>query len=259
MRFLHGARTLRRNRKGDPFKGTRPFTSICLRVFCIAMPRSSRVAPGGLVYHVLNRANGRLPLFETDQDYLAFYRVLERACQRHPLKIYGWCIMPNHWHFVAGPRQEGDLSRFFGYLGLTHATRWQAFRGVVGAGHVYQSRFKNFIIQKDEHLEWVLRYVERNALKANLVQRAQDWPWSSLHVRRHGPDELRRLLQAWPIPMPDDWIDWVNQPLTAAENDAVVLSLRRGRPLGGTRWTQNVLARHPALGTSFRPRGRPPG
>src|SRR5205823_2694908 len=124
----------------------------------VPMPRIARVAPGGYIYHVLNRANGRVPLFRKQQDFQAFYRVLLQAYQRFPTRLLAWCIMGNHWHFLAWPGEDGELSRFFGYLGLTHATRWQAAHNAVGSGHVYQGRFKNFLVQRDEHLEWVIRY-----------------------------------------------------------------------------------------------------
>ena len=84
-----------------------------------------------------------------------------QAHQRHPIPILAWCIMSNHWHFVVRPRRDGELSRFFGYLGLTHAARWQAAHNAAGMGHVYQGRFKNFMVQQDAHLLTVLRYVEQ--------------------------------------------------------------------------------------------------
>jgi putative transposase len=219
------------------------------------MPRPARVAPGGFVYHVLNRANGRSNLFRKEQDFLAFYDVLIQAHTRHPTRILGWCIMPNHWHFVAWPREDGELSRFFGYLGLTHATRWQVAHNAVGTGHVYQSRFKNFMIQQDEHLLWVLRYVERNPLRAGLVQRAQDWSWSSLHARMNGPTEIGNLLSDWPIERPKNWIEQVNRPQSEEEEEAIRTANHRGRPLGGEAWLQRTIARHD-LQTTLRPRGR---
>src|SRR5262245_39266556 len=142
------------------------------------MPRIARVAPGGMVYHVLNRANGRLRIFRKPQDFAGFYSALQATMTRHPMRILGWCLMSNHWHFVVWPREDGELSRFFGYLGLTHAARWQTAHGAVGTGHVYQARFKSFMIEADAHLAWVLRYVERNPLRAGMVRRAEDWPYS---------------------------------------------------------------------------------
>jgi putative transposase len=165
--------------------------------------------------------------------------------------------MPTHWHFVAWPREDGELSRFFGYLGLTHAARWQAAHGAVGTGHVYQSRFKNFLVQRDEHLMWVLRYVERNPLRAGLVTRTQDWRWGSLWAReREGP--MREMLSDWPIARPRDWAAEVNRAQSPAEEEAVRLATRRGRPLGKQRWVAEV-ARKYDLQSTLRPRGRQTG
>ena len=85
------------------------------------MPRVARKAPGGLVYHVLNRANGRLRLFKKDEDYAAFEKVLLAAFERVPIRILAWCLMPNHWHFVLWPRKDGELTAFMRWLSLTHA------------------------------------------------------------------------------------------------------------------------------------------
>jgi putative transposase len=132
------------------------------------MPRRARSIIGGYAYHVLNRANGRLRLFRKEADYLAFEKVLAQACQRVPLRILGYTIMPNHWHFVVWPRRghDDEVSEFFRWLTVTHSLRWHAHRNTTGMGHVYQGRFKSFPIEQDEHLSTVLRYVERNPLRA---------------------------------------------------------------------------------------------
>src|SRR4051812_23155455 len=128
----------------------------------LLMPRFGRKAPGGLVYHVLNRANGRVRLFKKEEDFRAFERVLLEAWKRAPIRILGWCIMSNHWHLVLWPEKDGQLSRFMGWLTLTHAQRWKQVHAAVGQGHLYQGRFKSFPIEEDRHLLTVLRYVERN-------------------------------------------------------------------------------------------------
>jgi REP-associated tyrosine transposase len=211
-----------------------------------------------MVYHVLNRANGGLRLFRRDADFVAFENVMLEAHARNPLRILAWCIMSNHWHFVVWPREDGELSRFFGHLGLTHAARWQAAHDAVGMGHVYQARFKNFMVQEDEHLLTVLRYVERNPLRAKAVRRAEDWPWSSLHVRLHGPGRMRELPCDWPIARPRNWTELVNQPQTQAEVDAIQTATKRGRPLGGDSWVKTMAQRH-SLQSTLRPRGRQRG
>jgi putative transposase len=164
------------------------------------MGRPLRAAPGELVYHVLNRANGRQRLFEHDGDYAAFERVLHEARERVAMRLLAYCVMPNHWHLVLWPYRDGDLSRFLGWLTLTHTQRWHAYRQTVGTGHLYQGRFKSFVVQTDDHLLSVCRYVERNAVRAGLVERAEAWRWSSLwpanagkRLADHTTDELARV------------------------------------------------------------------
>jgi len=132
------------------------------------MGRPRRVAPGGYVYHVLNRANARLRIFDDSADYEAFERVLLQAVERTQTRLLAYCVMPNHWHLVVWPKTDGELSRFVGWLTLTHTQRWHAHRRSAGAGHLYQGRFKSFPVQEDEHFYSVCRYAERNALRANL-------------------------------------------------------------------------------------------
>src|SRR5687768_8950804 len=134
------------------------------------MPRRPRACPGGYVYHVLNRAAGRLRLFRSAADYRAFERVLVEAHARHPLPILDYCLMPNHWHFAVHPTSDGEVTAFFRWLTHTHAMRWHVAKGAVGVGPLYQSRFKSFPVENDDaRLLTVLRYIGRNALRAGLV------------------------------------------------------------------------------------------
>jgi putative transposase len=220
------------------------------------MPRVARVAPGGWVYHVLNRAVARRPLFRREPDYAAFEEVLGEAYQRHPTRILAWCLMPNHWHFVLWPRADGELTAFLRWLAHTHAMRWQVAHGTVGWGHVYQGRFKSFPVQTDEHVLTVCRYVERNALTAGLVPRAEAWRWGSLWVRRSGGRELRGLLSEGPVDWPRNWVPEVNTPLSPKEVEAVRLCVTRGRPLGSEAWQARTAARL-GLAHTLRPEGRP--
>jgi REP element-mobilizing transposase RayT len=141
------------------------------------MPRPLRIVPGGFVYHVLNRANGRRRIFDRDEDYRAFERVLAEIQGRIPMRVLAWCLMPNHWHLVLWPARDGDLSDYMRLVTLTHTQRWHAYRATTGSGHLYQGRFKSFVVQDDTHFLTVCRYVEGNALRAKLVTRAEDWRW----------------------------------------------------------------------------------
>jgi putative transposase len=222
------------------------------------MPRRARSIVGGYAYHVLNRANGRLRLFKKDADFAAFEAVLAEALERVPLRILGYTLMGNHWHFVVWPRQRqhDEVSEFFRWLTLTHSQRWHAHHGTSGMGHVYQGRFKSFPIAADDHLLAVLRYVERNPLRAGLVTRAERWRWGSLYRRVHGTDEERALLAEPPIPLGRRWRDHVNQPQSELEVAAIRRSVVRGQPFGSDAWRRKV-TRQLGLEHTFRPRGRP--
>jgi putative transposase len=220
------------------------------------MPRAARIAPGGLVYHALNRAVARLPLFQKDGDYEAFERVLAEALQEHPTRLLAYCLMPNHWHFLLWPAQDGELTAFLRWLTNTHTMRWHAHYHTQGSGHLYQGRFKSFPIAADEHLYTVLRYVERNALRAGLVRRAERWRWSSLWRRLHPDGRPALALHPWPVPEPDNWVELVNQPQTEAELEAVRRAVARGCPFGTLAWQERT-ARRLGLEFTLRPRGRP--
>ena len=157
------------------------------------MPRAARKAPGGQVYHVLNRSFGKMHLFGKDADLEAFQRVMIEAHQRHPIRILSYCVLSNHWHFAVWPDADGQVTAFFRWLAHTHAMRWRVAHRTVGYGHLYQGRFKSFPVQSDEHLLTVLRYIERNAVGAGLVVRAEHWRWSGLWARIHGEDAIKAI------------------------------------------------------------------
>ena len=235
------------------------------------MPRATRAAAGGVVYHVLNRASGRRALFKRDEDYALFEKVLAEAHQRVAMRTVGYCVMPNHWHLLLWPRGDGDLSEFMRWLTVTHTQRWHAGHGTAGTGHVYQGRFKSFPVQRrragsagraagvvrTEDPFWtLLGYVERSALRAGLVARAEDWRWSSLWRRTFGGAELRSLLTDPPEGFPPDWLARVNEQ----ESEEALVRMRqcvaRGRPFGQAGWVKRTAARL-GLASTLRPRGRP--
>jgi putative transposase len=219
------------------------------------MGRPLRAAAGGIIYHVLNRANGRQVMFDKPQDYQVWENVLMEAQIQVPVRILAYCVMPNHWHLVLWPRNDGDLSRFMAWLTLTHTQRWHAQHHSVGSGHLYQGRFKSFPIQTDEHFLTVCRYVERNALRAKLVKRAENWQWSSLWRRTQGAKQSRWLTD-WPVARPRQWVRWTNDPQTETELEAIRQCVQRGRPLGKDSWVQHM-TRRLNLESTLRPRGRP--
>lgn len=140
--------------------------------------------------------------------------------------------MSNHWHFAVRPRQDGDMGRFFGKMTQTITQRWHAFRHTAGSGHLFQGRFKTFLVQTDTHFIQLMKYIEANPIRANLVSRAESWKWGSLYARTENADWASRILKPWPVEMPSDYIDEVNRPLPKMTIEQIRGSIIRGRPLG---------------------------
>ncbi len=221
------------------------------------MPTMPRIGAGGIVYHALNRANERATLFGSPGDYLAFEEVLREAKQRHPeVEIFSFCIMPNHWHFALRTERDGVVSDFMHWLTTTHAKRWRAFRRSEGHGHLYQGRFKSFPVQDDAHFLTLCRYIERNPLRANLVQQAEHWRWSSLWYRLNGSVDQRSILSPWPVPQPHAYLEWVNTLQSSSECEEIRTCVARGIPFGDPAWSRTIAEQLGILVTP-RPRGRP--
>src|SRR5689334_2243772 len=134
------------------------------------MPRRRIPLLAGHVFHVVNRAAARARLFHDDGDYRVFRSILVKTMDNTPVRLFAYCIMPNHFHLVCAPEQDGQLSDFMRLLTLVHSKRWHAARGTTGTGPVYQGRFKAVPIRNSLQFLTVCRYVERNALKGRLVR-----------------------------------------------------------------------------------------
>lgn len=198
------------------------------------MPRTRRLTKANYVYHVLNRGAKKGVLFEQPSDYVAFEELLIDAWKRVPMRILAYCLMPNHWHLLLWPLRDGDLSRFVKWLATTHACRWARAHECVGNGAVYQSRFKSIPIEHGPHLFWTWRYVERNALRANLVSKAEDWQWCSLRKRLSTP--APEWLDRGPIALPENWTEIVNLAQTNTELEEFRTRMKVGKPFGREEW-----------------------
>ena len=214
------------------------------------MPRHPRTSPGGFCYHVLNRGNGRQTIFHKGGDFDAFVKLLRQAGERSPVPLLAYCLLPNYFHLVLWPQQDGQLSNYMVWLLTAHVRRYH--QHYHSSGHVWQGRYRAFAIQEDEHLLTVLRYIERNPVRAGLVRRAQDWRWSSAASARGSEPTL----DPGPVPRPEHWLEHVNEPQTEAEVERLRECSRRGRPFGDSLWRTDA-ARRLGLESTLRPRGRP--
>lgn len=211
------------------------------------MPRLARGQQStGYVYHVLNRGNGGATVFHTDGDYRAFLDLLAIAKTKYPIKVFGFCLMPNHFHLVLEPSSRGTLSRVMLWWLTSHVRRYH--RHYHSHGHVWQGRFKNFPIQQDGHLLTVLHYVVNNPIRAGLASNAEQWPWSSL---RHPA-----LIDPWPLEVPSNWHRACDEPLVDHDLVQIRTCVNRQAPFGSPTW-QEQLAKLFGLESTLRPRGRP--
>jgi putative transposase len=220
------------------------------------MPRLARVDIGDEIYHVLNRANGRSRIFESDQDYRLFEEILTGVVEKTSIRILAYCIMPNHWHLVLHPHRDKDLGTFMHLLTNAHTRKVRTRTKTIGYGHLYQGRYKSFLVQEDIHLLTLIKYVERNPLRATLVRSADQWKWGSAWRRLHGSPAQKALITPSPTPLPQKYLSWLNTPDTDDELTTLRTSVNKGVPFGSDTWTARMIDEYD-LGTTTRGPGRP--
>ena len=216
------------------------------------MPRILRGLGDNQFYHVINRGNERARIFHKDEDYSAFIRLLAEAATRCPVKLYAYCLMPNHFHLLLSPKHAHELSSWMQWLMTSHVRRYRAHYG--GTGHVWQGRYKSFIIKEDPHLITVARYVEGNPVRGGLASSAAAWPWSS-HAETIGAVS-RSLTSMLPVSLPADWTSYVDTPMNEKELEKMRLSVVRQKPFGDEEW-QKAVSEVYHLESTLHPRGRP--
>lgn len=220
------------------------------------MPRQARVSVADIVYHVINRANGRAQIFHDDKEYQHFELLLQEAKDLTDMRILSYCIMPNHWHLVLSPRTDSNLAEFMSWLTSTHVRQYRTKTKTIGYGHLYQDRYKSFPTESNEYCQTLIRYVEQNPLRAKLVERAEDWKWSSLWRRECGSEKEKKLFDPLPIALPDNYLQSVNEILKEDNLTTIRNAVNKGTPFGNDAWAERMIDEH-NLGHTVRGRGRP--
>ena len=196
------------------------------------MARLARVVVPGHPHHVTQRGNGRAQTFFGDGDYALYRDLLVANCRTARVEVWAWCLMPNHVHLILVPLDEDGLRRALARVHRSYAGTIQARRK--RTGHFWQGRF-GAVAMDEQHLAAALRYVSLNPVRARLVQRAQDWRWSSTRAHLRGKDDSVTAL----APVRERFPDFAD--LLASEPEADLFdSLRAvesiGRPLGDDRF-----------------------
>ena len=215
------------------------------------MPRIARGETIGGVYHIINRGNMRMQVFNDKDDYDYFLELLQIAKKRENIEIHAYCLMPNHFHLLLSPKQEKSLSRFMQWLSTSHVRNYHKKNRT--SGHIWQGRYKSFIVQKDIYYLTLLKYIEANALRAKLVKQAQDWKYGSLYERTYNE---RKLLNSPYTQLDKNWKDYVNQPIERETLELIRNSVNRQAPLGKEDW-QIQTAKEFGLNSTLNQRGRP--
>jgi putative transposase len=209
-----------------------------------------------MIYHVLNRANFRSRLFPRAAHYQDFLDLVEESLEFVPMRILAYCLMPNHWHLLLQPRADGDLAKFLQRITLTHTQRYHSKTRTAGYGHVYQGRYKSLPVESDRHFLTLVRYVERNAKRAALVKRAEDWPWSSVYARLYGKEKQKEMLSPWPMAAPQHYREWLNASQGKEEIENIRYAIKKSRPYGSEPWVAKAVGKF-GLENTMRNRGRP--
>ena len=218
------------------------------------MPRVARIVAPGFSHHVTQRGNRREPVFFEDADRQEYLMLLMDYRGKYGLDVWAYCLMTNHVHFVAVPRAADSLART---MRDTHQAYSSWLNRRLGqSGHVWQGRFYSTALD-ESHLWAAVAYVERNPVRAGMVDRAEEYPWSSAAARcgrRHDP----LLASGWPMPgKKTDWSAWLAGELPAKQVEAIRGRTMTGRPCGDVSFIERLEG---LLGRALKPKkpGRKP-
>lgn len=214
------------------------------------MPRIARALTDNACYHLINRGNGRQQVFHKDGDYRAFIDLMQTTREKFAVRLHAWCLMPNHFHLLVQPEQADQLNKMMQWLMTSHVRRYHQHYGT--SGHVWQGRYKSFIVQDNDHLLTVARYIEANPVRAGLSESAAQWLWSSHAVRGTESDGVH--LDIFPIPLPENWSSYVDTPITDAEIEKLRNSVNRQTPFGKDDWRDDLCGKM-GLESTVRSRG----
>ena len=173
------------------------------------MARRKRFCPAHATYHVVNRGNDRQLIFRRDADYRGFLGLLVEGQSIAPVQIFGYCLMPNHFHLLVKPATDTALSAYMQWVTGRYACDLRRQTRTIGHGHVFQRRFWSAPVEGRLAFLSVLRYVEANPRRAQLVRAAESWHWSSLAERDHNTCHVASPL---PHALPSNWLAFVNTP-----------------------------------------------
>lgn len=218
------------------------------------MPRIARIIAAGYPHHITQRGNNRAAVFFDDEDRQMYLKLLSGYTQRYNISIWAYCLMDNHIHLLAVPETDTALSRGIGLTNLTYTQYLN--RKLKQSGRIWQNRFFSCVVENDQYLWSVARYIERNPLKVALAASAELYRWSSAKAHITGANDP--LLDATPWLSPEErhaYAEFVRDE-DEETDDAIRRATRTGRPYGRDQFIDQLEFQ---LNQSIRPKkpGRP--
>ena len=220
------------------------------------MPRIARIVATGCPHHITQRGNYRQDIFVDDFDRKKYLALIEQESKRYGLKILVYCLMPNHVHFIAIPEKYDSMANVFKYAHMKYSQYYN--KKSAARGHLFQGRFFSSVMDED-YLVACASYIERNPVRANLVDMPYDWEWSSVKVHcgisNNDKLEVRKFFDYTEYSQ-KDWKRFIEETVTPEKIKKIQDQTIRGRPLGSDKFIEE-LERNLNRPLFLRPRGRP--
>ena len=216
------------------------------------MPRIARGLADNQIYHIINRGNRRESVYHDKYDYERFLKLLFDSKEKYNIKIYAYCLMPNHFHLVIYTKYSESLSKAMHWISSSYVRYYNKRYKI--SGHLWQGRYKSFIVQKESYLLTLLKYVEVNPKRAKIVKRCEDYKYSSAYNRINNIED--ELINTPPIDLPVNWDKYINEEESKIDIDYIRNSIERQSPLGEELWQVNIAKKY-GLESTLNSRGRP--
>jgi putative transposase len=216
------------------------------------MPRIARGLADNQIYHIINRGNRREAVFHDNYDYEKFLKLIIESKEKYAIKIYAYCLMPNHFHLVIYTKYADSLSQAMHWISSSYVRYYNKRYNI--SGHLWQGRYKSFIVQEDSYLLVLLKYVEANPKRARIVKDCIDYKYSSANNRIKNNENL--ITDEVPILLPDDWYAYINSDEKITDIESIRNCINRQAPLGDKNWKYMVSKQY-NLESTMNPRGRP--
>ncbi len=217
------------------------------------MPRIARIIVPNLPYHITQRGNFGQNIFEDDTDRIVYLEWLQEYGQRYGTKFWAYCLMTNHVHYIAVPEDKKSLAQTFNQTHMRYSQYTN--RKHNRRGHLWQGRFYSYLLD-DEHLYAAIRYVEKNPVRAKIVQQSETYKWSSTDAHVLEKEDPLLSMDCPLIETIEDWNLYLSQPDDDEWMERFRVLSRTGRPAGGDSFISMIES---LLGRVVKPKqpGRP--